>query len=210
MKRRRDFYAENRVLEPGEVVETFNIAEDEIISLSIQFYERNKWVGPVCESSLLRLLVGSLSCSVSCRNNERQRSETEGDKVRPSGPAASARLDEDPHVFAVLWSQANGKRFLQCPAAMSVMHLAKFLRSKMDIPNNYRVSLCSIHSLLKEQEKPRHKCPTSISSAGSPDDSDFKYYSKRPEYSKTIYHLLSVQGWAERWTKIQQLKTNER
>ncbi|KAK7930735.1 hypothetical protein WMY93_007130 [Mugilogobius chulae] len=42
MKRRRDFYAENRELEPGEVVETFNIAEDEIISLSIQFYERNK------------------------------------------------------------------------------------------------------------------------------------------------------------------------
>ena len=42
MKRRRDFYAENRVLEPGEVVETFNIAEDEIISLSIQFYEKNK------------------------------------------------------------------------------------------------------------------------------------------------------------------------
>lgn len=36
-------------------------------------------------------------------------------------------------------SQANGKRFLQCPAAMSVMHLAKFLRSKMDIPNSYRV-----------------------------------------------------------------------
>ncbi|XP_030001365.1 polycomb group RING finger protein 2 [Sphaeramia orbicularis] len=91
MKRRRDFYAENRVLEPGEVVETFNIAEDEIISLSIQFYERNK-------------------------NNERQRSEMDGDK-------------------------ANGKRFLQCPAAMSVMHLAKFLRSKMDIPNNYRVEV---------------------------------------------------------------------
>ncbi|XP_058497761.1 polycomb complex protein BMI-1-A-like [Solea solea] len=91
MKRRRDFYAENRELEPGEVVETFNIAEDEIISLSIQFYERNK-------------------------NNEKQRSEVEGDK-------------------------ANGKRFLQCPAAMSVMHLAKFLRSKMDIPNNYRVEV---------------------------------------------------------------------
>lgn len=91
MKRRRDFYAENRVLEPGEVVETFNIAEDEIISLSIQFYERNK-------------------------NNERQRAEVEGDKT-------------------------NGKRFLQCPAAMSVMHLAKFLRSKMDIPSNYRVEV---------------------------------------------------------------------
>jgi len=39
-----------------------------------------------------------------------------------------------------LCPQANGKRFLQCPAAMSVMHLAKFLRSKMDIPNSYRVS----------------------------------------------------------------------
>ncbi|KAM4749750.1 LOW QUALITY PROTEIN: polycomb complex protein BMI-1-like [Anableps anableps] len=90
MKRRRDFYAENRELEPGEVVETFNIAEDEIISLSIQFYERN-------------------------RSNERQRSERK--------------------------RQSNGKRFLQCPAAMSVMHLAKFLRSKMDIPNNYRVEV---------------------------------------------------------------------
>ncbi|XP_008316069.1 polycomb group RING finger protein 2 [Cynoglossus semilaevis] len=90
MKRRRDFYAANRELEPGEVVETFNIAEDEIISLSIQFYERNK--------------------------NEKQRSEVDGDK-------------------------ANGKRFLQCPAAMSVMHLAKFLRSKMDIPNNYKVEV---------------------------------------------------------------------
>ncbi|XP_034044796.1 polycomb complex protein BMI-1-like [Thalassophryne amazonica] len=91
MKRRRDFYAENRELEPGEVVETFNIAEDEIISLSIQFYERNK-------------------------NKDKQHSE----------------MDEE---------KSNGKRFLQCPAAMSVMHLAKFLRSKMDIPNNYRVEV---------------------------------------------------------------------
>lgn len=91
MKRRRDFYAENRELEPGEVVETFNIAEDEIISLSIQFYERNK-------------------------NKDKQRSDMDGDK-------------------------SNGKRFLQCPAAMSVMHLAKFLRSKMDIPSNYRVEV---------------------------------------------------------------------
>lgn len=91
MKRRRDFYAENRELEPGEVVETFNIAEDEIISLSIQFYERNK-------------------------NKEKQHSEVDNEK-------------------------ANGKRFLQCPAAMSVMHLAKFLRSKMDIPSNYRVEV---------------------------------------------------------------------
>ncbi|KAK6300411.1 hypothetical protein J4Q44_G00285090 [Coregonus suidteri] len=33
----------------------------------------------------------------------------------------------------------NSKRFLQCPAAMTVLHLAKFLRSKMDIPNNLTV-----------------------------------------------------------------------
>lgn len=99
MKRRRDFYAENRELEPGEVVETFNIAEDEIISLSIQFYERNK-------------------------SNEKL-SEMDEEKVNTCPPA----------------NLSNGKRFLQCPAAMSVMHLAKFLRSKMDIPNNYRVEV---------------------------------------------------------------------
>ncbi|KAJ3614999.1 hypothetical protein NHX12_018568 [Muraenolepis orangiensis] len=100
MKRRRDFYAENRVLEPGEVVETFNIAEDEIISLSIQFYERNKSV-------------------------ERPRSDTDADK-------------------------SNCKRFLQCPAAMSVMHLAKFLRSKMDIPSSYRVEVLYGEEPLKD------------------------------------------------------------
>lgn len=50
-----------------------------------------------------------------------------------------------------LCSQSNGKRFLQCPAAMSVMHLAKFLRSKMDIPNNYRV---------KKEKFPLHYIPS--------------------------------------------------
>ncbi|XP_064170476.1 polycomb complex protein BMI-1-like [Anguilla rostrata] len=35
----------------------------------------------------------------------------------------------------------NSKRFLRCPAAMTVMHLAKFLRSKMDIPSNYRIEV---------------------------------------------------------------------
>ncbi|KAJ8251774.1 hypothetical protein GJAV_G00225300 [Gymnothorax javanicus] len=35
----------------------------------------------------------------------------------------------------------NSKRFLRCPATMTVMHLAKFLRSKMDIPNNYRIEV---------------------------------------------------------------------
>lgn len=67
----------------------------------------------------------------------------EGDKVSPGlGPTRPVvpcvfRLLR--HLSAFVCSQANGKRFLQCPAAMSVMHLAKFLRSKMDIPNSYRV-----------------------------------------------------------------------
>ncbi|KPP72955.1 Polycomb group RING finger protein 4-like [Scleropages formosus] len=32
----------------------------------------------------------------------------------------------------------NSKRYLQCPAAMTVMHLRKFLRSKMDIPCTFQ------------------------------------------------------------------------
>lgn len=38
--------------------------------------------------------------------------------------------------------QKNGVRFLRCPAAMTVMHLAKFLRNKMDVPSKYKVSVC--------------------------------------------------------------------
>lgn len=33
----------------------------------------------------------------------------------------------------------TGVRFLRCPAAMTVMHLAKFLRNKMDVPSKYKV-----------------------------------------------------------------------
>lgn len=78
-----------------------------------------------------------------CRGNERQRSDVEGDKVTPAlKPFKLVYIrilgSASPCLIFPL-SQSNGKRFLQCPAAMSVMHLAKFLRSKMDIPNNYRV-----------------------------------------------------------------------
>lgn len=40
---------------------------------------------------------------------------------------------------ALLCPQKNGVRFLRCPAAMTVMHLAKFLRNKMDVPSKYKV-----------------------------------------------------------------------
>ncbi len=39
----------------------------------------------------------------------------------------------------LLTTQVNNKRYLQCPAAMTVMHLRKFLRSKMDIPPTFQV-----------------------------------------------------------------------
>lgn len=78
-----------------------------------------------------------------CRNNERQRSDVEGDKVKPASKPCQLRVCMcilgPASPLCLFPSQSNGKRFLQCPAAMSVMHLAKFLRSKMDIPNNYRV-----------------------------------------------------------------------
>ncbi|XP_031456389.1 polycomb group RING finger protein 2 [Phasianus colchicus] len=35
----------------------------------------------------------------------------------------------------------NAVRFLRCPAAMTVMHLAKFLRNKMDVPSKYQVEV---------------------------------------------------------------------
>lgn len=40
----------------------------------------------------------------------------------------------------MVYLQKNGVRFLRCPAAMTVMHLAKFLRNKMDVPSKYKVS----------------------------------------------------------------------
>lgn len=45
-----------------------------------------------------------------------------------------------------MYSQVNDKRYLRCPAAMTVMHLRKFLRSKMDIPNTFQVLPYSLHA----------------------------------------------------------------
>ncbi|XP_041122933.1 polycomb complex protein BMI-1-like isoform X2 [Polyodon spathula] len=46
--------------------------------------------------------------------------------------------------------KVNSKRFLRCPAAMTVMHLSKFLRSKMDIPSNYRIEVLYEDEPLKD------------------------------------------------------------
>ncbi|NWI92334.1 PCGF2 protein, partial [Pitta sordida] len=79
----------------GEVAEQDkgNLTDDEIVSLSIEFYE------------------GS-------REEEKKGAVENGD------------LEKE---------KANGLRFLRCPAAMTVMHLAKFLCNKMDVPSKYKV-----------------------------------------------------------------------
>ncbi|KAM4718164.1 polycomb complex protein BMI-1-A [Anableps anableps] len=109
MKRRRDFYAEHPVdasngshEDRGEVADEDKriITDDEIISLSIEFFDQTRLVGGV----------------------------------------------EDKQTK----DQVANKRYLQCPAAMTVMHLRKFLRSKMDIPNTYQVEVMYEDEPLKD------------------------------------------------------------
>uniref|UniRef100_A0A8D0KT69 Polycomb group RING finger protein 2 n=1 Tax=Strix occidentalis caurina TaxID=311401 RepID=A0A8D0KT69_STROC len=115
MKRRRDFYAAYPMAEVpngsnedrGEVSEQDkgNLTDDEIVSLSIEFYEGDR--------------------------RERGPGEGEGE----CGGTTTRR---------------NGVRFLRCPAAMTVMHLAKFLRNKMDVPSKYKVEVLYEDEPLKE------------------------------------------------------------
>lgn len=109
MKRRRDFYAEHPVdasngshEDRGEVADEDKriITDDEIISLSIEFFDQTKLIGGV---------------------DDKQTKD-----------------------------QVANKRYLQCPAAMTVMHLRKFLRSKMDIPNTYQVEVMYEDEPLKD------------------------------------------------------------
>ncbi|KAG8566218.1 hypothetical protein GDO81_013142 [Engystomops pustulosus] len=44
----------------------------------------------------------------------------------------------------------NSLRFLRCPAAMTITHLAKFLRNKMDVPSKYKVEILYEEELLKD------------------------------------------------------------
>ncbi|TSL10157.1 Protein AF-10 [Bagarius yarrelli] len=46
--------------------------------------------------------------------------------------------------------EVNNKRYLQCPAAMTVMHLRKFLRSKMDIPCSFQIEVMYEDEPLKD------------------------------------------------------------
>uniref|UniRef100_A0A667HHN8 Polycomb group ring finger 2 n=1 Tax=Lynx canadensis TaxID=61383 RepID=A0A667HHN8_LYNCA len=112
MKRRRDFYAAYPLTEVpngsnedrGEVLEQEKgaLSDNEIVSLSIEFYE-------------------------GVRDREEKKGPLE------NGMGTRRRV-----------------RFLQCPAAMTVMHLAKFLRNKMDVPSKYKVEVLYEDEPLKE------------------------------------------------------------
>ncbi|XP_034985532.1 polycomb complex protein BMI-1 isoform X2 [Zootoca vivipara] len=112
MKRRRDFYAAHPSADAangsnedrGEVADEDKriITDDEIISLSIEFFDQN-------------------------------RLERKGNKEK-----------EKPK------EEVNDKRYLRCPAAMTVMHLRKFLRSKMDIPNTFQIDVMYEEEPLKD------------------------------------------------------------
>lgn len=111
MKRRRDFYADHPSGDAtngsnedrGEVSDEDKriIADDEIISLSIEFFDQSRF---------------------DSANGEEKETAKE----------------------------TNVKRYLQCPAAMTVMHLRKFLRSKMDIPCTFQVEVMYEDEPLKD------------------------------------------------------------
>ncbi|XP_045382287.1 polycomb group RING finger protein 2 isoform X3 [Lemur catta] len=115
MKRRRDFYAAYPLTEVpngsnedrGEVLEQEKgaLSDDEIVSLSIEFYEGAR------------------------------------DREEKKGPLENGDGDKE---------KQTGVRFLRCPAAMTVMHLAKFLRNKMDVPSKYKVEVLYEDEPLKE------------------------------------------------------------
>lgn len=114
----------------GEVLEQEKgaLGDDEIVSLSIEFYE-------------------------GVRDREERKSLVEngdGDKEKVSFGTCPG-VSCGPRVSAVGWTFSLGPlhpqagvRFLRCPAAMTVMHLAKFLRNKMDVPSKYKVKACAL------------------------------------------------------------------
>ncbi|XP_006634448.2 polycomb complex protein BMI-1-A [Lepisosteus oculatus] len=112
MKRRRDFYAAHPSIDAtngsnedrGEVADEDKriITDDEIISLSIEFFDHSK--------------------------------------AEKQGAAEKDKPKEE----------VNDKRYLRCPAAMTVMHLRKFLRSKMDIPCTFQIEVMYEDEPLKD------------------------------------------------------------
>ncbi|MFT7809388.1 polycomb complex protein BMI-1-like [Arapaima gigas] len=58
--------------------------------------------------------------------------------------------DDEIISLSIEFFEQNNKRYLQCPAAMTVMHLRKFLRSKMDIPCTFQIEVMYEDEPLKD------------------------------------------------------------
>ncbi|NXF35815.1 BMI1 protein, partial [Nyctibius bracteatus] len=142
MKRRRDFYAAHPSADAangsnedrGEVADEDKriITDDEIISLSIEFFDQNRQV-PEWQYFMFTCLIAAIfiiccDCFISSHRLERK-----GNKEKEKSK-----------------EEVNDKRYLRCPAAMTVMHLRKFLRSKMDIPNTFQIDVMYEEEPLKD------------------------------------------------------------
>ncbi|OCT59947.1 hypothetical protein XELAEV_18045966mg [Xenopus laevis] len=92
-------------------------------------------------------------------------SSEQGQKVSESGEAPvqqeenislSIQFSEDARdelqdpVESEDLEKRNSLRFLRCPAAMTVTHLAKFLQNKMDVPSKYKVEILYEEEPLKD------------------------------------------------------------
>ncbi|KAG8139824.1 hypothetical protein E2320_002582 [Naja naja] len=58
--------------------------------------------------------------------------------------------DDETVSLSIEFYEGISMRFLRCPAAMTIMHLAKFLRNKMDVPTKYKVEVLYEDEPLKE------------------------------------------------------------
>lgn len=105
------------------------------------------WEGEPSRESFLN--QGLCSFILFFRDREEKKGPLEngdGDKEKVSAgacPGVGCGLGESAWGGPQPWGaspQQTGVRFLRCPAAMTVMHLAKFLRNKMDVPSKYKVS----------------------------------------------------------------------
>ncbi|CAH1239064.1 BMI1 [Branchiostoma lanceolatum] len=124
MKRRRDFYGQypDQDLaasseERGEVEDLQIYTPDEHISLSLEYY-RESDAAPTGDSDQDK--------------EETERPEKPETSPKPDGKRKNGETDD------VVYPE---KRFLNCPAAVTVSHLRKFVRNKLDVPPIFRVEI---------------------------------------------------------------------
>ncbi|POI21430.1 hypothetical protein CIB84_014822, partial [Bambusicola thoracicus] len=137
--------------------------EDGIVSLSIEFYEgaREEKKGSIENGDLekeKRNAVRFLRCPAAMtvmhlakflRNKMDVPSKYQVEVLYGDEPLREYYTLMD-IAYIYPWRRVNDKRYLRCPAAMTVMHLRKFLRSKMDIPNTFQIDVMYEEEPLKD------------------------------------------------------------